>query len=100
MEDLENIYNTEFYCSDLNRTVTVKDYLKELLLTLWKKGEGFSGKRPFGNSRWTGELAILLIEAKALQGFVKWDDSNTYIQDFDYDEEEYYDLVIKLIEGL
>lgn len=43
---------------------TVKDYLKALLGSLWDEGEGFSGKRPFGNSGWEYEL----IEALQEQG--------------------------------
>lgn len=31
---------------------TIRDYLKALLLRLWEQGEGFDGKRPFGNSGW------------------------------------------------
>lgn len=40
---------------------TVKDYLKCLLKTLWGEGEGFSGKRPFGNSGWEYELYSALV---------------------------------------
>lgn len=29
---------------------SVRGYLKTLLKTLWEEGEGFSGKRPLGNS--------------------------------------------------
>jgi hypothetical protein len=35
---------------------TVKEYLVELLAHLWDEGEGFSGKRPFGNSGWEYDL--------------------------------------------
>jgi len=35
---------------------TVRDYLKELLLTVLIEEESFSGKRPFGNSGWQYEL--------------------------------------------
>lgn len=35
---------------------TVRDYLKALLTHLWEEGEGFSGKRPFGNSGWEYDL--------------------------------------------
>ena len=41
---------------------TVKDYLKALLGALWDEGEGFSGKRPFGNSGWECELIEALQE--------------------------------------
>lgn len=35
--------------------LTVRDYLKALLRRLWLEQEGFSGKRPFGNSGWEDE---------------------------------------------
>jgi hypothetical protein len=34
----------------------VREYLKALLTELWREGESFSGKRPFGNSGWEREL--------------------------------------------
>lgn len=46
----------------------IKGYLKELLLTLWIKEEGFSGKRPFGNSGWQYDIYIPLIKMKAVSG--------------------------------
>jgi len=47
---------------------TIKEYLIELLTTLWDKGEGFSGKRPFGNSGWEYDLYGPLVEAGAVPG--------------------------------
>jgi hypothetical protein len=47
---------------------TVRDYLKELLHTLINEQECFSGKRPFGNSGWIGELEEPLIRACLVQG--------------------------------
>lgn len=41
---------------------TVKGYLQALLYALWAEGEGFSGKRPFGNSGWEYDLTEPLIE--------------------------------------
>jgi hypothetical protein len=38
--------------SDAGDNITIRDYLRILLETLWEEGEGFSGKRPFGNSGW------------------------------------------------
>lgn len=46
---------------------TVKGYLKALLSTLWDECEGFSGKRPFGNSGWEYDLTDALIENKFAQ---------------------------------
>ncbi len=48
--------------------VTVRDYLKALLRKLFAEGEGFSGKRPFGNSGWEGEIAAAFVKAGRLKG--------------------------------
>lgn len=45
---------------------TVRGYLVELLATVWREEEGFSGKRPFGNSGWQHELC----DALAAVGYV------------------------------
>jgi hypothetical protein len=45
---------------------TVRDYLKALLIELWDQGEGFSGKRPFGNGGWEYDLYYVLVS----EGFV------------------------------
>jgi hypothetical protein len=47
---------------------TVRDYLKELLAAVITKEEGFSGKRPFGNSGWMRELHLPLVKAKLIKG--------------------------------
>jgi len=47
---------------------TVGGYLQALLRTLWHKGEGFSGKRPFGNSGWNHELYQSVIAGGAVDG--------------------------------
>lgn len=47
---------------------TIRGYLKALLYTLYKEGEGFSGKRPFGNSNWEFELYVALVKAGAVKG--------------------------------
>lgn len=35
---------------------TIGEYFVALLVQLWDQGEGFSGKRPFGDSGWEWEL--------------------------------------------
>ena len=47
---------------------TVRGYLGALLLAVWKEREGFSGKRPFGNSAWEYDLYIPLVEAGLITG--------------------------------
>lgn len=47
---------------------TIREYLVKLLAELWREQEGFSGKRPFGNSSWDGDLYIALIRAGLIHG--------------------------------
>jgi hypothetical protein len=47
---------------------TVRAYLIDLLSALWEEREGFSGKRPFGNSGWEFDLYIPLIRAGLIPG--------------------------------
>jgi hypothetical protein len=47
---------------------TIREYLRALLVAVWEDGEGFSGKRPFGNSGWEYDLYAALIEAGAVKG--------------------------------
>lgn len=42
---------------------TLRGYLVHLLVTLWAEGEGFSGKRPFGDSGWQWDVQNDLEEA-------------------------------------
>lgn len=59
---------------------TIKDYLKALLSELWREQEGFSGKRPFGNSDWTKDLVLPLVKANVINGRV---DENGYLDGCD-----------------
>lgn len=47
---------------------TVRDYLVALLARLWRQGEGFSGKRPFGESNWKHDIYITLVRAGLVGG--------------------------------
>lgn len=47
---------------------TIRGYLVALLATLWREEEGFSGKRPFGNSGWPWDLFVPLVKAGLLTG--------------------------------
>lgn len=47
---------------------TIREYLAKLLAELWQELEGFSGKRPFGNSSWEYELYKPLIKAGLVDG--------------------------------
>lgn len=63
---------------------TVGEYLGLLLSNLWLQQEGFSGKRPFGNSDWTTPVYL----AMGKTGLIHFTlDEDGYIEDFDADEE-------------
>lgn len=47
---------------------TVGEYLCKLLELVWIEGEGFSGKRPFGNSGWKYEVYPALIKSGLVSG--------------------------------
>jgi hypothetical protein len=53
--------------SDAGDNLTPREWLCDLLLTLWHDGEGFSGKRPWGNSGWETDIYKPL----AQHGFIK-----------------------------
>lgn len=52
---------------------TVRDYFYKLLLTMWREGEGFSGKRPFGDSGWEFDLYETLVRHGVCPGEVDED---------------------------
>lgn len=59
---------------------TIREYLLKILLNVWDEGEGFSGKRPFGNSGWEYELYRPLVQYKIIEGTI---DEDGYLGDFD-----------------
>lgn len=59
---------------------TIGEFFEKLLVTLWDEGEGFSGKRPFGNSGWQSELFHALVMGGKIKGKI---DEDGYLQDYD-----------------
>ena len=59
---------------------TIGEYLITLLSTVWEEEEGFSGKRPFGNSGWKSDVYAALIKANAVQGKL---DEDGYVESID-----------------
>jgi hypothetical protein len=74
---------------------TVRGYLAALLAALWRDGEEFSGKRPFGDSGWQYDLALPLVKAGAIHGEI-----SEYGELDDYDKGEYVELVAGAIAAL
>lgn len=61
---------------------TVRCFLSALLTTLWDEDEGFSGKRPFGNSDWKHDVYEALVKAGVVDGDL---DEDGYLDHADYD---------------
>lgn len=59
--------------------VTIRQYFKLLLSELWKRAEGFSGKRPFGDSTWQFDVYKALIK----HGFPGQLDEDGYVDKID-----------------
>ena len=92
---MENVLGLVFYCNDLDREITIKDYLKELMLTLWKEAEGFSGKRPFGNSGWQYDIAACLIKNNIVDGKL---DEDGYVDEVDFNDVD--NVILSCIEKI
>lgn len=90
-----DILRLTFQSEDLGGIVTVGEFFSELLKTLWIEGEGFSGKRPFGNSGWDGDLIKCLITHKVIKGVI---DEDGYIEK--YNNKDVDNIIIPLIESL
>ncbi len=94
-EQLNKIANLIFHSSDLDKNLTIKEYLKELLETVWIENESFSGKRPFGNSAWQYDLYVPLVKEGFVEGSV---DDDGY---FDSCDEKAADkIILEVIKSL
>lgn len=58
----------EFDANDRDERMTFRAYFHALLTTLYEEDEGFSGKRPFGNSGWDYSLRLGLVNIGAVAG--------------------------------
>lgn len=93
----KEILELKFESTDLERTISIRDFFKELLTTLFKKGECFSGKRPFGNSGWDYDLCVCLAKKGVIDGKCsKYED----FDDWDYDSKEADSKILELIKEL
>lgn len=68
----EQILNVKMVENDADAE-TIRDYLKALLTKLWCEDEGFSGKRPFGNSGWQNEVYASLDECEEIPEDTEYD---------------------------
>lgn len=86
----------EYYATDIDETLTIRQYFHKLLSKLWYDPEGFGGKRPFGNSCWYFPIIYALVESGAIKGTVTKDEDG-YIEDCKYDDKEADKFVQSLI---
>jgi len=60
--------------------VSVRGYLKQLLITLWREDEDFDAKKPFGNSGWQYTVYAALIKGKFIHGSL---DKDGFVEEID-----------------
>lgn len=91
-----NIYEKALNCiipnCDLGENITVRFFLYQLIRTLWREEEGFSGKRPFGNSCWQIQVHYALIQ----NGFINGQ-PDAYGNGFEYNSKEANKFIFDLI---
>ena len=92
---MKEVLNAPMQENDANAE-TIGEYLIKLLLTLWERGESFSGKRPFGNSGWEHDLYYALVKNNHIKG--KIDDE--YGDLIDYDRAEGDKIIFECIRSL
>lgn len=69
----QNLLAIEIKSRELNRKITFKQYFILLAETVWREGECFSGKRPWGNSSWQYELYGAMIQNGIIAGRIDED---------------------------
>lgn len=90
--DFEYEFEDSFACS-------LRQHLHFLLERLWDEGEGFSGKRPFGNSGWEFEIYQCLIESGGVPGEVVRDEEG-FVEDVKIAKATANELVFQLIDHI
>jgi hypothetical protein len=77
-----NVFDIPMIENDADAS-TIGEYFSILLAMVWKDKEGFSGKRPFGNSGWDHEVYASLVKAGVVEG--KFDEDG-YLSDCNYNK--------------
>lgn len=84
--------------SDAGENLSIRDYLHALLHKLWNHGEGFSSKRPFGNSGWESDIYAALVAGGFVSGEI---DEDGYLVSCDEDEANQlvFDMIATIFYG-
>lgn len=93
-EQIEQILNHKYSRWDLGEC-TIRHYLISLAAAVWDDGEGFSGKRPFGNSGWQWDVYCALADGGFITGHREEDGYWTEL-----DEERGNDILAELFHYL
>lgn len=64
----KDILDLQIDSSQLQEALTIRGYLILLLQKLFRDGECFNSKRPFGNSCWESDLYWPLAKADVIEG--------------------------------
>lgn len=93
-DSAEHILNLRMEPPDgrpLNEVYTIRDYLHGLLRLLWAEGEGFSPKRPYGDSGWQLDLHLALVKHGMLEGVI---DEDGCLESLSHEERDRGDEII------
>ena len=93
--ELKAICDLVVLTDDVPKGTTIREYFKLIAFEVWTEGEGFSGKRPFGNSGWQTDIYATLVKYGVIDGHF---DSEGYIEE--YDDEAGSDIIEDLIKAL
>lgn len=85
--------NTIFEDSD---TTTFRELFHDLLFSVLAQGEGFSGKRPYGNSSWQCNLDHALVDMGAVKGKIIRDEYGC-VEDEKYNETECWAIIEQML---
>lgn len=96
IQRLEQILNSKFLSSDFAYEISVREYIKELLLELFREVENFSGKRPFGNSGWIHDIEAHFVASGFIPGKV---DADGYVEESEGFQELMESLIHYLCHG-
>ena len=74
---------------------TVGEFLESCLVELIESNEGFSGKRPLGDSGWATDMGLALVDAGLIEGYHNKEDG-----EYDFEHSVADKLVIVAIKQL
>lgn len=98
MDQIDRVLNAPMGENDADAK-TIREYLVFLGREVWCVGEGFSGKRPFGNSSWEYEIYNALAENNLIEAqYHTYDDGDRELGEFNREEAD--SLIARCFERL